>query len=96
MTRAMAQLDPALPPSDVLAGVDRDVRDLVAANRELYRGHWDDFAEDLRRRQAGRPYLFTTGMRPDLALAWIERLKAYEAARGELLSVPAATAASTT
>jgi len=52
------QLDPALPPKEVLAALDTPVRRLVAVVKTLYAGSWDDCAEDIRRRRAGRPYLF--------------------------------------
>ncbi len=79
-------LDAALPARDVLPRLEPAVQDLVIANRELYRDRWDDFAEDLRRRQAGKPFLFKLDLALADPLAWIARLQAYEAARGERLA----------
>lgn len=77
------QLDTAQPPVAVFAGLDPAVQRLVVAVQSLYGGSWDDCAEDLRRRQAGQPYLYR--LRIDLADApgWLAALKAYETARGE-------------
>lgn len=84
----MTELDPARPPAAILAETPGGVRNLVVACQTLFAGDWDDLAEDLRRRQAGRPYLF----RLDLGLAedpllWVHRLKAYETARGEPIAL---------
>lgn len=81
-----AQLDPALPPDEVAARLDDTARSLLAANATLYGGRWDDFAEDLRRRQAGKPYLFAHATPVAEALGWIHRFRAYETARGEPLA----------
>lgn len=62
------------------------VRDLVLANQGLSAGRWDDLAEDVRRRQAGRPYLFRLDLTLDQPLAWIGWLRDFEAARGERLA----------
>jgi hypothetical protein len=80
---AVHQLDPALPPAAVYARLDPAVRKLITAAKTLYQGDWDDCAEDIRRRRAGKPYLFRidSGLPDDLE--WIGRLKAYEATRGE-------------
>ena len=87
------QPDPALPPAAVLEQLDDGPRRLVVAVQSLYQGSWEDCAEDIRRRAAGRPYLYRLdlpGLRgPDEALSWLRRLGAYESARGERL--PAAT-----
>jgi hypothetical protein len=80
------ELDAALAPRDVVAGLPPGVRRLVAACAALYGGGWDDLAEDLRRRQAGRPYLFRLELPLDDVLGWVERLKNYERARGEALA----------
>ena len=69
------QLDPALEPAC----------ELLEACRSLYAGSWDDMAEDIRRRQAGRPYLFRVDCEPGRALTWIDRFRAYDRARGERL-----------
>ncbi len=79
-------LDAALPAHEVLARLEPAVQELVIANRELFRGRWEDFAEDVRRRQAGKPYLFKIDLALGDPLAWIVRLQAYEAARGERLA----------
>ena len=41
---------------------------------------------DVRRRQAGKPYLFRLDLDPNDTLVWARRIKAYEAARGERLA----------
>jgi hypothetical protein len=81
------QLDPALPPSEVLAALDAPVRRLVAVVKTLYAGCWDDCAEDIRRRRAGKPYLFKLALGLDDELDWLHRLQAYEAARGEPFTI---------
>ncbi len=74
-------LDPALLPADVFARLgDRERRLLVAA-KTLY-GDLADAAEDLRRRMAGRPYLYQLPGDPAAALPWLERLARYELACG--------------
>lgn len=81
-------LDPALPPSAVLERLGPEVLRLVSTVQGLYDGRWSDCAEDLRRRSAGRPYLFRleSGLPSrDEELAWLQRLEAYETARGEPL-----------
>ena len=85
MTRATS-LDPALTPAAVFAGLTPDVQRLVKVVASLYGGSWDACAEDVRRRRAGRPYLYRLDL-PELdELAWLDRLKTYEAARGESLA----------
>ena len=93
MPAASHHLDPALPPAVVLTGLPIGVRRLVAAVQTLYAGDWDDCAEDLRRRRAGKPYLFR--LDPSIhssaggdELAWLHRLRAYELARGERFGPP--------
>jgi len=81
----MSELDAALAPTEVLPALDTEARALLALCRDLYAGEWGDMAEDLRRRQAGKPYLFRTAIDPGAALAWVDRFRAYEAARGESL-----------
>jgi hypothetical protein len=81
-----SQIDDSLSAADVYAGLDEPVRALVQTNATLFKGHWDDLAEDIRRRRAGRPYLFAIDLDLDEPLAWISRLKAYESARGERLA----------
>lgn len=83
---AVRHLDPALPPTAIIAGLDPAVRRLVLAVRSLYQGSWDDCAEDIRRRRAGRPYLFRLDLGLDDELAWIHRFTTYESARGESLA----------
>ena len=80
------QLDPALPPVRILPGLDPGVRRLVGIVSSLYDGDWDSCAEDLRRRRAGRPYLYRIEIPGLDELAWLHRLKTYEAARGEPLA----------
>lgn len=82
----MPALDVARPAAVVFSELPAPVQALVLANEELFAGRWDDLAEDLRRRQAGRPYLFTLDLALDEPLAWIGRLRNYEAARGERLA----------
>lgn len=79
-------LDDSLAPADIYAGLSEPVRALIQANATLFAGRWDDLAEDLRRRRAGRPYLFAIDLDLDEPLVWIARLKAYETARGEFLA----------
>lgn len=78
-----AELDTDLPPGAIFAQLDAAVKRLVVATHTLYAGSWDDCAEDLRRRQAGQPYLFRLTFELDDMLGWLARLKAYEQARGE-------------
>lgn len=78
-------LDPALPPNMVLPQLPRPVQELVCVNQSLYAGNWSDLIEDLRRRQAGRPYLFKYTLDLDNILAWAQRLQQYEIARGDRL-----------
>ena len=81
----MQQLDPALPPAVVFTSLEAPVQRLVAVVQTLYSGNWDDCAEDIRRRRAGRPYLFKLAADVADDLDWLHRLKAYELARGERL-----------
>jgi len=76
-------LDPALPARQLLH--DDELRQLVETVRSLYAGSWDDMAEDIRRRSGGRPYCFRLAIDEGSALDWIERIQAYETARGERL-----------
>lgn len=80
-TRAL-QLDPALAPAAALAGLPTPVRDLVRVVALLYGGLLDDCEADLRRRRAGRAYLFRFDIPGFDPLPWLHRLKTYEAARG--------------
>lgn len=84
---AQLDLDAALPPAAVFAKLDAAVQRLVMATQSIYGGSWDDCAEDLRRRQAGQPYLYRLHLGLDDALGWIDRLKAYELARGEHFAI---------
>jgi hypothetical protein len=79
----MRPLDVALPPAVVYRGLDPAVQRLAVAAYTLYGGCWDDCAEDIRRRQAGRPYLYRLHLELDDPLGWLHCLKDYEAARGE-------------
>ncbi len=83
MSTATHQLDPAIAPERVLAEAPEGVRRLVTIVATLYAGSWDDCAEDLRRRQAGKPYLYRIDLTGVDVLTWIHRLKTYESARGE-------------
>jgi hypothetical protein len=78
-----AQLDPALAPVEIYRSLPSDVRQLVVAVRTLYGGSWDDCAEDVRRRRAGRPYLYRLNLSVADELGWLHRLATYEAARGQ-------------
>jgi hypothetical protein len=78
-------LDTALPPTEVFASLPQACQQLVAAVHLLYKGSWDDCAEDLRRRQAGKPYLYRLAIPLDEPLGWLAKCKAYELARGEKL-----------
>jgi len=80
------ELDPARAPREIALELPAPARRLVAACGALYGGDWDDLVEDLRRRQAGRPYLFKLELPLDDVLGWAERLKTYERARGEALA----------
>lgn len=79
----MRALDIALPPEAVYRGLEPPVQKLVMTTHMLYGGRWDDCAEDIRRRQAGRPYLYRLQLNIDDPLSWLHCLKDYEAARGE-------------
>jgi hypothetical protein len=81
-------LDPALAPERILSQLPAEVRRLVIIVATLYGGSWDSCAEDVRRRQAGKPYLYRVDIPGVDALAWLHRLHAYETARGEPLAVP--------
>ena len=72
------QLDPALAPERIVHDLDPQARRLLEACRSLSQGCWDDMAEDIRRRQAGRPYLFRVECEPGQALSWIDRFRAYD------------------
>lgn len=88
MSTATHALDPALAPEDVLAQLPAGARRLLDVVSTLYGGSWDACAEDVRRRQAGKPYLYRIDL-PDLdVLPWLHRLQTYEIARGEPLAVP--------
>ncbi len=80
------ELDAAMSPDAVIAALDPAVRRLVDINTTMYQGQWDDFEEDLRRRQAGRPYLFRMSDEPADVVQWVRRLRDYERARGESLA----------
>ncbi len=82
-------LDPALEPAEVFARLEPAVQRLIVAVTTLYSGSWDDCAEDLRRRRAGRPYLFRLQFGLDDELGWLHRLAAYESARGESFALAA-------
>ncbi len=86
---AVVQLDPALPPAEVFAQLEAGPKRLVIAVHSLYAGSWDDCAEDIRRRRAGRPYLFRLNLGLDDDLGWLHRLAAYETARGESFALDA-------
>jgi hypothetical protein len=81
-------LDTALPPAAVYASLVPGAQRLVAAVHVLYQGSWDDCAEDIRRRQAGKPYLYRLNLALEDPLAWLARCKSYELARGEKLGDP--------
>lgn len=82
----MQALDPALDPPRIVAELGAEERALLVACAELYRGRWEDLAEDCRRRQAGEPYLFRLAGDPAWVLAWAERFRTYEVVRGARLS----------
>lgn len=86
-----SQLDASRPAGEVFAQLDERLRHLVIANHVLFQGQWDDLAEDLRRRHAGRPYLFRLDLDLDEPLVWISRLRDYELSRREHLydAIPA-------
>lgn len=87
MTRVEhAPIDASMTPAEAWNRLDEPVRQLVVAAQVLFGGDWDDLAEDVRRRIAGRPYLFRLELPIDEPLAWIARLKDYERARGERLA----------
>ena len=83
--------DPALAPADLLARLGEPIRRLVLQVQALYQGSWEDCADDVRRRGAGRPYLFRLDLgslaSADEALVWLSHLAAYEATRGERLPI---------
>ena len=76
-------LDASMSPQAVFAKLDIVVQQLVIACQTLYNGNWDDCAEDVRRRQAGQPYLYRLKMNIDDVLGWLSSLKNYEQTRGE-------------
>ena len=80
------EFDAAMSPDEVIASLDPALRRLVDINATIYQGQWDDFEEDLRRRQAGRPYLFCMNDEPPEAVVWVRRLRDYERARGVSLA----------
>lgn len=86
---AVAQFDPALPPAVVYNQLESRAQRLVIAVRTLYAGSWDDCAEDIRRRRAGKPYLYRLNLGLDDELGWLHRLAAYETARGETFELDA-------
>jgi hypothetical protein len=83
------QPDPALAPADVYAQLEPAVQRLIVAVSTLYGGRWDDCAEDIRRRRAGRPYLYRLQLGLDDELGWLRRLADYETARGETFALAA-------
>ncbi len=86
MSDRAVQLDPALPPDVALAGMPEAVGRLALIVATLYDGSWDDCAEDIRRRRAGKPYLYRIDLPGIDELAWLHRLKTYEDARGESIA----------
>lgn len=76
-------LDASLTPAAVFASLDAAVQRLVVAVHTLYGGDWDGCAEDLARREGGKPYLYRLKLDLPDAPGWLARLKAYEQARGE-------------
>lgn len=89
---ANPQLDPALAPAAVFAGLDPGVRRLARIVATLYGGSWDACGEDIRRRRAGQPYLYRVEVPGIDELDWLHRLKTYEAARGEPLAAASSPA----
>jgi hypothetical protein len=77
------QLDASMSPQTVFAKLDAVVQQLIIACQTLYHGSWDDCAEDIRRRQAGQPYLYRLKINVDDVLGWLYSLKKYEQTRGE-------------
>jgi len=86
---ATLQPDPALAPAEVYAQLEPAVQRLIVAVTTLYSGIWDDCAEDIRRRRAGRPYLYRLQLGLEDELGWLHRLAAYEVARGETFALAA-------
>lgn len=82
-------LDAALAPAVVFAALPAEVQRLVVAVGSLYQGRWDDCAEDVRRRRAGRPYLYRLNLGVDDELGWLHCLATYESARGETFAFDA-------
>jgi hypothetical protein len=91
VSTATHHLDPAIAPERILAEVPEGVRRLATIVNTLYGGSWDDCAEDLRRRQAGKPYLYRIDLPGLDVLTWIHRLKTYACVRGESLVAPPAS-----
>lgn len=79
-------IDDAVPAAELVGRLSGPVLVLIQAGHTLFAGSWDALADDLRRRQAGKPYLFQLDLELEEPLAWIARLKAYELARGESLA----------
>jgi len=69
-------------PKELAAGLDEAERLLLLLREELYGGSWSELLEDLRARQAHRPYIFklASNIREDIAR--IERLQEYERRHG--------------
>lgn len=87
-----SQLDVSQSPAAVFAVLDVALQRLVVVVHSLYDGNWDDCAEDLRRRDAGQPYLYRLKIEIDDAPGWLARFKAYEQARGERFTAVARNA----
>ncbi|MFM2091384.1 MAG: hypothetical protein RLZZ127_1873 [Planctomycetota bacterium] len=82
MTARVLRCDPALAPAEQAARLPDGALRLVLAVKALYAGSFADCAEDLRRRRAGRPYLFRLDIDLPDDLAWLAALDAYEAVHG--------------
>jgi len=69
-----------------VAGMPTEQRMLVVLKKELYEGSWDEMLADLQARLQGKPYIFKLANRISDDIDRIERLRAFEQAKGVDLS----------
>lgn len=76
--------DPALqlPPDAFWENLEAYERVLVQVRETLYEGSWDRVLADLRARLDGKPYVYKLSQTIARDVAAIERMRAYERARG--------------
>lgn len=86
MSAAVQHLDPAASPDEIAARLPEPARRLLEVVATLYGGSCASCAEDVRRRLAGRPYLYRIDIAGIDVLAWLHRFQTYESARGASLA----------